>query len=71
MDASRTAKLASLRLSALLMKAISIQQERSDVSPRETKGKVTPVKGRISSEPNTFIASCVKSMLIAAQAAIE
>ena len=53
------------------MKAISIQQERSHVPPRETKGKVTPVKGMISSEPNTFIARCVNSMLIAAQAAIE
>ena len=69
--AARTAKLASRRLSALLIKAISIQQLKSEVPPRETKGKVTPVKGRMSSEPNTFMASWVSSMLMAAQAAME
>ena len=71
MDASRTAKLPSRRLSALLMKAIIIQQDNRDVPPRDTKGNVTPVKGRMSSEPNTFMASCASIMLMAAQAAME
>ena len=66
----RTAKLASRRVSALLRKAIIIQHDSSDEPPRDTKGKVTPVKGRISIEPNTFSASCVSRMLIAAQDAM-
>ena len=66
----RTAKLASRRLSAPLMKAIIIQQLKSEEPPRETKGKVTPVKGRMSSEPKTLSASCVSIMLVAAQAAM-
>ena len=66
----RTAKLASRRLSALLRKAIIIQQESMEEPPRETKGKVTPVKGRMSMEPNTFSASCVSRMVMAAQAAM-
>ena len=53
------------------MKAMSIQQERSDVPPRETNGKVTPVNGRISREPKTFSDSCTSSMLTVAQAAME
>ena len=38
--------------------------------PLETKGKVTPVKGRMSVLPNTFSASCVTSILAAEHAAI-
>ena len=41
---------------ALLMKAISIQQDSREEPPRETKGKVTPVKGSRSREPKTFSA---------------
>ena len=48
---------------------MSIQQEISEVPPRETNGKVTPVNGSRSSEPKTLSASCTSSMLIAAQAA--
>ena len=66
----RTAKLASRRLSADFRKAIIIQQDSSDEPPRDTKGNVTPVKGRMSIDPNTFSATWVSRMLIAAQAAM-
>ena len=52
-----TAKLAPRRLSAAFRKAISIQQARRELPPRETNGNVTPVKGSISSVPKTFSAS--------------
>ena len=54
-----------------MIKAMSIQQEISEVPPRETNGKVTPVNGSRSREPKTLSASCTSSILIAAQEAIE
>ena len=53
------------------MKAIIIQHASSELPPRETKGKVTPVKGSRSSEPKTLSAVCVISIVTAAQAAME
>ena len=47
-----------------------IQQAISEEPPRDTKGKVTPVKGSRSREPNTFSESCTSSMLMLAQAAM-
>ena len=54
-----------------MTKASSIQQLSREEPPRETKGKVTPVKGRMSREPNTFSPICTMSILMAAQAAME
>ena len=65
-----TAKLASRLVSALFRKAIIIQQERREEPPRDTKGKVTPVKGRISMEPKTFSPIWTSIMLMAAQEAM-
>ena len=48
------AKLALLRVSAAFRKAIMPQEESMEEPPLETKGKVTPVRGRISTEPSTF-----------------
>ena len=51
---SFTAKLAFCRVSAAFTKASSPQEATMLVPPLETKGKVTPVKGRMSTVPSTF-----------------
>ena len=66
----RTAKLASLRLSAHFKNASIIQQPINDEPPLETNGNVTPVKGKMSKEPNTFKANWVNIILTVAQEAI-
>ena len=48
-----------------------IQQEIRLEPPRDTKGKVTPVKGSRSREPNTFSAICAMKMVTVAQDAIR
>ena len=50
----RMAKLALLRVSAALRKASRVQADSMDEPPFDTKGKVTPVRGRMSTEPSTF-----------------
>ena len=47
-------KLALGRVSAALMKASRPQQEIILEPPTDTKGSVTPVRGRISTAPRTF-----------------
>ena len=65
-----TTKLASRRVSVAFTKASSIQHDTREVPPFETKGKVTPVKGRISSEPKTFRPIWTIMRLTAAQPAM-
>ena len=48
------AKLALGRVSVAFRKASSPQEESMDDPPLETKGKVTPVRGRRSTEPKTL-----------------
>ena len=66
-----TTKLAPFRVSPALINASSIQHDSTEVPPLETKGKVTPVNGRISTEPKTFSASWMRNILAVAQAAME
>ena len=47
------------------------QQEMRLDPPRDTKGKVTPVKGKRSSEPNTFSATWAMKMVTVAQLAMR
>ena len=48
------AKLAWGRVSVAFKKASRPQEASMDDPPLDTKGKVTPVRGRMSTEPNTF-----------------
>ena len=48
------AKLAFCRVSVALRKASSPQEAIMAVPPLDTKGKVTPVRGRMSTAPNTL-----------------
>ena len=50
----RMAKLAFSRVSVAFRKAKSPQADIMAEPPLETKGKVTPVSGRMSTDPNTF-----------------
>ena len=52
------------------MNASSAQQDMRLEPPRDTKGKVTPVKGRRSMVPKTFSASWAIIMVTAPQAAM-
>ena len=64
------AKLALLRVSAAFKKANSPQADSMDDPPLDTKGKVTPVRGRMSTDPSTFRVVWNTSRLVAAQAAM-
>ena len=70
MGSRLTTKLASRRVSVALTKASSIQQAISEVPPFDTKGKVTPVNGRMSSEPKMLRPICTIIRLTAAQPAM-
>ena len=64
------AKLALGRVSVAFKKASSPQEEIMDVPPLDTKGKVTPVRGRMSTAPNTLRQVWNTIMEVAAQAAM-
>ena len=63
-------KLALGRVSAAFKKARSPQQEIMLEPPTETKGRVTPVRGRISTAPSTFRVAWNTSMAAAELAAM-
>jgi hypothetical protein len=52
--AGTVAKLAFSRVSVAFRKASRPQADSMALPPLETKGKVTPVRGRRSTEPKTF-----------------
>ena len=62
------AKLAFWRVSAAFTKASSPQLEIMLEPPLDTNGNVTPVRGSISTEPNTLSIVCTVSIHMAAQA---
>ena len=63
-------KLALGRVSAALMKAKRPQQEIMLDPPMDTKGKVTPVRGRMSTAPSTFSVAWNTSIATAELAAM-
>ena len=56
--------------SADFISANSPQEVIMEVPPLEMKGTVTPVRGRISTEPSTFSVVCKRNMAAEPQAAI-
>ena len=64
------AKLACSRVSVAFKKASNPQADIMADPPLDTKGNVTPVRGRMSTEPNTFRQVWNTSRDEAAQAAM-
>ena len=65
-----TARLASRRISDALKYASIAQDVSILVPPVDTNGKVTPVRGKRSIDPNTFSIVCIRKIVAAPQAQI-